>query len=91
MTHSHDQRDPECLEVFARLSELLDGELPDADCRHIEEHFADCPPCIEFLNSLKRSVAATRDFRAASECAPLSPDAAEKLKAAWQAALARKK
>jgi predicted anti-sigma-YlaC factor YlaD len=90
MTHQHSHRDPACLEVFAKLSELLDGELTEVDCEHIESHIADCPPCIEFMNSLKRCVSATGEFRSTPECPPIPAEVEQKLRAAWEAALARR-
>lgn len=91
MTHQHNHRDPACLEVFAKLSEYVDGELDAADCRAVEEHIADCPPCVEFLRSLKRCVEAGREFQGREECPPMPPELEQRLKAAWQAALARKR
>ena len=88
--HTHSHKDPACLEVFARLSEYLDGELPDFECKDIEQHISDCPPCVDFLRSLRKCIAASRDFQGGEDCPPLPPEIAEKLKAAWQAALHRK-
>ena len=90
MTHQHSHRDPACLEVFARLSEFIDGELPEMDCAEMEAHMADCPPCIDFLNSLKRCQAVSRDFHSSAECPPLPAELEQRLKAAWAAALSRR-
>ncbi len=73
------------------LSEYLDGDLDDFDCRHIEEHIADCPPCIDFIKSLRKCVQASHDFKGREECPSIPPELEGRLKAAWQAALARKK
>jgi anti-sigma factor RsiW len=54
----------DCREVFARLSEYLDGELDPGICSHLEEHMDDCPPCQAFLESLRRTVDLTRDLPA---------------------------
>lgn len=45
-----------CQEMFARLSEYIDGELPDDICIRIERHMGDCAPCERFLESLRRTV-----------------------------------
>ena len=45
-----------CMDIFARLSEYLDGELPEDICERIEGHMGGCPPCQEFLKSLERTV-----------------------------------
>jgi RNA polymerase sigma-70 factor (ECF subfamily) len=88
--HQHNHRDPACLAVFARLSEFIDGELPEMDCAEIEAHIADCPPCIDFLNSLKKCQAASKDFHSTEKCPPAPPELEQKLKAAWAAALSRR-
>lgn len=41
-----------CREIFARLSEYLDAELPEALCRTIEAHMARCQPCETFARTL---------------------------------------
>jgi len=45
-----------CKELFARLSEYIDGELDESICAGIESHLGDCPPCQRFLESLRRTV-----------------------------------
>ena len=47
--HTHSSADPACLEIFARLSEYVDGELTAADCDAIQAHIRDCPPCVDFV------------------------------------------
>ena len=51
-----------CREMFARLSEYLDGELDAEICSRIEAHMGDCPPCEAFLESLRRTVNLARDL-----------------------------
>ena len=62
MSTLHAPGSPGCKEIFARLSEYLDGEL-DADiCTNLEGHMEDCPPCQAFLESLRRTIGLTRDL-----------------------------
>lgn len=89
--HSQGERDPRCLEIFARLSEYLDGELDEMDCRLIEEHIQDCEPCVEFLRSLRRSIEASHRYAGQAAPSQIPPDLEARLKQAWQAALARRK
>ena len=56
MSAGHLHGGPECKALFAKLSEYLDGEIDAADCAHVDAHFADCPPCRDFLESLRRTV-----------------------------------
>jgi len=90
VTHQHNHRDPACLEVFARLSEFIDGDLSEMDLAEIEAHISDCPPCIDFLNSLKQCVAASNGLQSAAECPPIPTELEQKLRAAWTAALVRR-
>ena len=43
----------ECQQVFERLSEYIDGELPEDLCGVLAEHIEDCAPCVEFVESLR--------------------------------------
>ena len=70
------------------LSEYLDLELPPEACRELEAHLAGCPPCIEFAESLRKSVALCREHRAGEVPGPISQEARERMQAAWQRALA---
>lgn len=56
MTAPHVHGGPECKALFAKLSDYLDGEIDEADCAHVDDHLADCPPCRDFLESLRRTV-----------------------------------
>ena len=53
---SHDHDRGSCKELFARLSEYMDGELPQDVCAGFDGHFEDCPRCIRFMDSMKRAV-----------------------------------
>jgi len=50
------EADPECRDLFARLSEYIDGELPEDVCSRFDRHIADCAPCVRFVESLRRAV-----------------------------------
>ena len=50
--HSH----PNCVALFARLSEYIDRELDTPTCRDIEAHIAACKPCQVCLKTLKQTV-----------------------------------
>jgi anti-sigma factor RsiW len=56
--------DRHCKQIFARLSEYLDGELPVKNCRQLERHLKGCRPCIAYLESLKTTVEACRRYKA---------------------------
>ena len=80
----------ECREVFEMLSEYIDGELPADTCEHIERHIADCAPCVQFVESLRKSVSVYRDYRPSENPPPLSREAKERLARAYQDMLTRR-
>lgn len=77
-----------CREIFAELSAYLDAELPPDACREIDEHLSDCAPCVEFVNSLRRTVELCRKYKAGAIPDPLSQAARQRLLAAYQKMLA---
>ena len=79
-----------CKEVFALLSQYLDLELPPGECAEIEEHLADCPPCVEFMESLRKSVELCRESRPGVMPPPLTAKARAELKRAWKKAQGKK-
>jgi anti-sigma factor RsiW len=54
----------QCKEIFALLSEFLDGELPAKDCRTLERHIKDCKPCVAYLQTLRVTVESCRKYGA---------------------------
>lgn len=80
MAHEHGN----CSEIFAMLSAYLDLELPPETCREIEEHLAGCPPCIEFVESLRKTVDLCRHYEPTETPAPLAEEARRDLMAAYQ-------
>lgn len=46
----------DCKEMFARLSEFLDGELTEELCQEIQTHMEGCEPCQAFSRTLQRTV-----------------------------------
>ncbi len=78
-----------CKEVFALLSEYLDVELPPEACQEIEAHIADCAPCVEFAESLKKTVALCREYEPSELPAPLGAQAKLELEEAYRKMRAR--
>lgn len=52
-----------CKEIIDLLSEYLDGDLPGEDLGAFEAHMALCPPCVDFLDHLKRTRSLVRSLR----------------------------
>ena len=55
--------DPRCKLIFAALSQYLDGELPVKNCRELEHHLQGCKPCVAYLETLKTTIQACRQYR----------------------------
>ncbi|MGE5645043.1 MAG: anti-sigma factor family protein [Acidobacteriota bacterium] len=89
MEHQHSGCN--CKEIYAMLSEYLDRELSDETCQEIEAHLADCPPCIEFLKSLKRTVGLCKCCEPKEPPPPLTEEVRLKMLSAYQIYLAGKK
>jgi RNA polymerase sigma-70 factor (ECF subfamily) len=50
------RRSAQCRELFAKLSDYLDGTVNAATCEQIEAHMSACPNCVAFLNDLRTSI-----------------------------------
>jgi anti-sigma factor RsiW len=75
--HNHDALS--CREIFSLLSDYIDGELPADTCQEVEEHIHDCAPCVEFMESLKTSVALVRGHEPAVAPGQIPPALREAL------------
>ena len=83
------KHDPErCREIFALLSQYLDLELPPDACREIEQHMAGCAPCVEFAESLRKTVELCRGYKPGVMPEPISESARDELAQAWRKARA---
>ena len=80
-----------CREIFAILSEYLDMELPPDSCEELESHLEGCPPCIDFLESLRKSINLCRGCSPVELPKPLSDDARQQLQEAYNKMLFARK
>ena len=86
--HVHNEK---CREVFALLSEYLNLELPPDACQEIEAHIAGCAPCIDFADSLRKTIALCKQYEPAEPPSPLRETAKAQLKEAYDRMLAERK
>ncbi len=84
-SHVHNEK---CKEVFALLSDYLNLELPPDACAEIEAHISGCAPCIEFTESLRKTVDLCRRFEPSQLPEPIGSQAREELMNAYQKMLA---
>jgi RNA polymerase sigma-70 factor (ECF subfamily) len=52
-----------CRQLFAALSDYLDGVVDDAVCEEMQKHIGDCEPCQVFLDSLESVVKRCRSYQ----------------------------
>ena len=88
MDAEHANSFQECKDLFALLSEYLDEELPPDTCEQIRSHIAGCPPCVEFVNSLERSVRLLHEYRSEEAPGPLPEPARNELRETYRRMLA---
>ncbi|MDR3744957.1 MAG: sigma-70 family RNA polymerase sigma factor [Acidobacteriaceae bacterium] len=50
------QRPAECRELFAGLSEYLDGRIEPHTCEEMRTHIEACPACVAFLRDLRGAI-----------------------------------
>lgn len=50
------QRPPACRELFANLSEYLDGRVQPRTCEQMSAHIDACPSCVAFLGDLRTAI-----------------------------------
>lgn len=50
------KRPQECREIFAGLSEYLDGRVEARSCAEMSRHIEACPACVAFLGDLRQAI-----------------------------------
>ena len=55
-------RSRRCSQMFAELSDYMDGLVIDAHRREMEKHLHQCQPCVAFLDSLKSALKECRVY-----------------------------
>lgn len=70
------RRPAECRDLFANLSEYLDGRLEPLTCEQMREHIEACPTCVAFLRDLRAAIDRCRSLEV-----PCDPAIAPRLRA----------
>jgi RNA polymerase sigma-70 factor (ECF subfamily) len=63
------QRTAECRDLFANLSEYLDGRVEPLTCDQMREHIEACPSCVAFLRDLRAAIDRCRSLEIACDSA----------------------
>lgn len=50
------QRPPGCRDLFANLSEYLDGNVDAQSCDEMQKHIDACPACVAFIHDLQQAI-----------------------------------
>jgi anti-sigma factor RsiW len=51
-------RDIACQELVELVTEYLEGALPPDEVTAVDQHLADCDPCLRYLDQMRATVAA---------------------------------
>ncbi len=57
------QRPAECRDLFANLSEYLDGRIGPVSCEQMRQHIDACPACVAFLRDLRLAIDRCRSLQ----------------------------
>ena len=79
----------DCKQIFELLSQYLDREMPPAECADLERHIQDCVPCVEFVESLRKSIQLCKDCPPPEPPPALSPEIRQALTAAYRKSSAK--
>jgi anti-sigma factor RsiW len=55
-----------CIDEVELITDYLEGALPDAERRRLEEHLAFCPGCTEYLEQMRAVAGSLGGLREAS-------------------------
>jgi anti-sigma factor RsiW len=50
-----------CTDTETLLFEYVQGELPEPTRRKLDRHLADCPGCVRYVSSYRKTIQATHD------------------------------
>ena len=48
-----DAEDLACVDVVEMITDHLEGALPEAEARRLEDHLAGCPGCTEYVEQMR--------------------------------------
>lgn len=80
-----------CTPLEQRLGDTLDVFITPEDMEQLKAEMQGCPPCLEFIESLKATVKLCHDFGVEEAPAPLTEDTRSRMVAAYEKVLARRR
>ncbi|MCC6262129.1 MAG: hypothetical protein IT169_01015 [Bryobacterales bacterium] len=79
-----------CAPLERRLGDTLDVTITAEDLEQLKAEMQGCPPCLEFIESLKTTVRLCHDFGVEEAPAPLTEETRSRMVAAYEKVLARR-
>lgn len=64
-----------CKELVDLLADYLEGQLPPDVARDLDQHLADCPPCLNFLKTYRTTTRLIREVG----CEEIPPELEDRL------------
>jgi anti-sigma factor RsiW len=81
----------ECKEIFELLSEYIDAELTPELCDSVKRHIEGCGPCVEFVESLRKTVELCQQYRSGAIPPSLGEQVRRELRRAYDDFLSSRK
>lgn len=79
-----------CPSLEARLGSSLEVTITPEELEELQAELQGCPPCLEFVESLKTTLKLCRDFGIQQDPTPLPADTRNKMAEAYERMLARR-
>ena len=51
-----------CKQMYTHICDNLDQDIDSPQCREIKRHLDDCPNCVAYLDSLKKTIILYREY-----------------------------
>lgn len=80
MTSRREETSVDCVDVVERVTDFLEGALPEEEERRFIEHLAECLRCERYLDQFRQTIATTGELTPDS----ISPDARQQLLSAFK-------
>ncbi|MDX2154518.1 MAG: zf-HC2 domain-containing protein [Bryobacteraceae bacterium] len=76
---------------MTRLSRELDADVSPENLAEMDRHIQGCAPCVEYLESVKKSIELCKAHLPVDQPRPLDSATRNELRAAWQRVMAARK
>lgn len=77
-----------CAELVERVTDYLEGALPERDALRLEAHLGECEHCVDYVDQLRRTRQLTGELRTADVTPPMREELLDAF-GRWRAELQR--